>query len=79
MNSKLPYALLEVLSPRNVQDLKLKMLAINRTPQKKLDELFLDMCDSGTAQYIESIQEESPEKTKIQIMKELFLRNNQKK
>ena len=73
MRPSLPRALQELLNSRNLQDLNAKIQIIKRTPQKVLEELFLDMCNSGIDQYITKMQLKYPDKSAKQIMIELYL------
>ncbi len=71
---ELPRALREVLHPRVVEDLRLKMSVIRNIPQEKLDALFASMCTAGIQEIIRVEQERFPGKTPQEIMREYHLR-----
>lgn len=68
----LPRALREVLSPRVVRDLRLKVQVIAKVPQARLDALFGDMCDAGLSAALEAGRRRFPGKTDTEIMKRLY-------
>ncbi len=69
----IPKALQMVLTDRIISDLRTKMQFIKKIPQKKLTQLFLDMCDSGIQQIIKSEQEKTPKLDPSSIMKKYYL------
>ncbi|HMF34351.1 MAG TPA: hypothetical protein VKK79_23205 [Candidatus Lokiarchaeia archaeon] len=68
----LPRAFRDVMVPRVIDDLTLKMQMAKRIPLQDLVDLFFSMCDAGRDVYVQSEQERHPEKTPKEIILDYY-------
>ncbi len=63
-----------VMNSRTIADLKVKMERIRNTPQDLLIDLFFDLCDWGLDVYVQAEQIRFPQKSRAQILREMYKR-----
>jgi hypothetical protein len=63
----------EVMSARNIDDITLKMKAIQNVPQATLTRTFIEMCDVAINIYIQEQKKRYPGKSNQDIMQEYHL------
>jgi hypothetical protein len=69
---RLPRAFRDVMVPRVIEDLTLKMQMAKRIPTETLVDLFFSMCDFGRDIYMQTEHERYPEKTPKEIILDYY-------
>jgi hypothetical protein len=63
----------DVMSARNIDDITLKMKAIQNVPQDTLTRTFIEMCDVAINIYIQEQKKRYPGKSSQEIMHEYHI------
>lgn len=77
-SEEIPPALREVLSKRVIDDLKIKIEKIKKTPIDDVVKTFFELVEFGIESYVKSEQQRFPDKTPKEIMRDYYLSQKRK-